>query len=79
VGAGARLNAYDTLLYEHPLQHSADVLGILGGYYIVGDNQNLVAAIEQSRRDGFDDGGFARTYGPTDSYSATIFHCLIHK
>ena len=76
MGAGTCLNAYDALLDQYAFQHTANMFGILGGYHIVGDYQYLVPQLQKSGCDGLYYGGLARTYGPADSYSATVFHRL---
>ena len=76
MGAGTCLHAYDTLLDEYALEHASHMLGILGGYYIVGYDEYLVPHLQQTGCYGLYDGGLARAYGAAYSYSATVFHCL---
>ena len=56
--AGAGLDAEDLVFVEDALEGTLDLLGIFGGDDIVGDDQGLVATVDQDRGDHFDDRGF---------------------
>jgi len=64
MGAGPGLYAQDSLLEQDALERALDMLGILRGHDIIGDNEDLDAEIEQPRCNGFTIAVFPDPTGP---------------
>ena len=74
--AGAGFNAEDLVFVEDALERALDLFGVFGGDDVVGDDQRLVATLNQDRGDHFDDGSFTGADRAANTNTGNLFHRL---